>query len=151
MQMLGIGLVRSFAVKATARDYGEQVWQVKLVTELEPGAVSETQLAYIERDGFAAPEAFGLILEEGMQLTAVTQARVYTDVSNTGGRSQRCEHWDGKPLSTGCYYTLYRSVPGYVNVKGRRLWAGVCCAGAGEARSFAAILCEFATVPGLRE
>jgi hypothetical protein len=50
------------------------VWRVKLITELEPGIVSETEVARIERDDLAFPETLGLTLEEGKQLTAATQA-----------------------------------------------------------------------------
>jgi len=32
------------------------IWRLKLVAELEPGLVSETEVARIEREDFAVPE-----------------------------------------------------------------------------------------------
>ena len=52
------------------------VWRVKLIAELEPGIVSETEVARIERDDFAVPETLGLTLDEGKQLMAATQAEI---------------------------------------------------------------------------
>jgi hypothetical protein len=46
------------------------VWRVKLVADLGSVAVSETEVARIERDDFAVPETVGLTLDEGKQLTA---------------------------------------------------------------------------------
>ncbi len=46
------------------------VWLVKLVAELEPGIASETELARVERDDFAAEETLGLTLDEGKRLMA---------------------------------------------------------------------------------
>jgi hypothetical protein len=40
------------------------VWRVKLIAELAPGIVSETEVARIERDDFAAPETLDLTLDE---------------------------------------------------------------------------------------
>jgi hypothetical protein len=37
------------------------VWRVKLVAELEPGNVSETEVARIERDDYAVSETLDLI------------------------------------------------------------------------------------------
>jgi hypothetical protein len=34
----------------------ELVWRVKLVAEVEPGVVSETEVGRIERDDFAVPK-----------------------------------------------------------------------------------------------
>ena len=47
------------------------IWRVKVVADLGSGAVSETEVARIERDDFAVPETVGLSLDESEQLTAV--------------------------------------------------------------------------------
>ena len=61
----GGGLTRS-GYGAGSRDEGELVsklvWQVKLVAELEPGVVTETELARIERDAQASVADLGLRL-----------------------------------------------------------------------------------------
>jgi hypothetical protein len=55
------------------------VWRLKLIAELEPGIVSETEVARIERDDLAVPETLGLMLKEGKQLMAGAQAAVVRD------------------------------------------------------------------------
>ena len=52
------------------------VWRVKLVAELEPGVVTETELARIERDAQAGLAELGLQLDEAKRLTAALQARL---------------------------------------------------------------------------
>jgi hypothetical protein len=52
------------------------VWRVKVVADLGSGAVSETEVARIERDDFAVPETVGLSLDESKQLTAAIQAEI---------------------------------------------------------------------------
>ena len=59
---MGVGLVAKL------------VWRVKLVAELEPGVVTETELAHIERDQRASLAELGLTLAEAKQLTAALQA-----------------------------------------------------------------------------
>ena len=49
---------------------------MKLIVELEPGVVSETEVARIERDDFAAAETLGLTLDKGRQLMAAAQAGI---------------------------------------------------------------------------
>lgn len=69
------------------------VWRVKPITELEPGIVSETELARIERDDLAVPETLGLTLDEGKRLTAATQAEIVrAQASTVGERFRWCEH-----------------------------------------------------------
>ncbi len=46
------------------------VWRVKLVAEVGPELVSETDIGRIERDDRAAPETLGLTLDEGKQLVS---------------------------------------------------------------------------------
>jgi hypothetical protein len=63
------------------------VWRVKLIAELEPGVVSETEVARIARDEFAVPETLELTLDEGEQLVAATQAEIVrAQVSTMGER-----------------------------------------------------------------
>jgi hypothetical protein len=50
---------------------------VKLVAELRPGVVTETEVAHIERDEQAGLADLGLRLAETKQLTAAVQARGY--------------------------------------------------------------------------
>src|SRR3954470_8170220 len=52
------------------------VWRVKLVAELEPGVVTETELARVERDAQAGLAELGLQLDEAKRLTAALQARL---------------------------------------------------------------------------
>jgi hypothetical protein len=63
------------------------VWRVKLIAELEPGVVSETEVGRIERDDFAVEETLGLTLDEGKRLMAATQAGIVrAQVSTMGER-----------------------------------------------------------------
>ena len=52
------------------------MWRVKLVAELEPGAVTEAEPARIERPEQAALAELGLTLAEAKRLTAALQAEV---------------------------------------------------------------------------
>jgi hypothetical protein len=126
------------------------VWRVKLITELEPGIVSETEVARVERDDLAAPETLGLTLEEGKQLTAATQAEIVrAQVSTMGERFRWCEHCGAKLLSKGYYPAMFRSVFGDVDVRIRRLRACGCRAGKAEPRSFAAMFATGGVAPEL--
>ncbi len=49
---------------------------MKLVAELEPGVITETELACIERDEQATLADLGLTLAETKQLTAAVQAAI---------------------------------------------------------------------------
>ena len=52
------------------------VWRVRLVAELKPGVITETELARIERDQQASLAELGLQLDEAKQLTAALQAQL---------------------------------------------------------------------------
>ncbi len=52
------------------------VWQVKLVADLEPGVVTETELARIECDVQASVADLGLQPDEAKRLTAALQAQL---------------------------------------------------------------------------
>jgi hypothetical protein len=64
------------------------VWQVELIAELElePGVVSGTEVARIERDDLAVSETVGLTLDAGKRLIAPTQAEIRAQVSTMGER-----------------------------------------------------------------
>jgi hypothetical protein len=51
-------------------------WRVKLIAELEPGVVSETEVARNESDDFAVEETLGLTPGEGKRLMAAAQAGI---------------------------------------------------------------------------
>lgn len=52
------------------------VWRVKLVAELGPGLVSETEVGRIERDDRVRPETLGLTLDESKRLVAAAQVEI---------------------------------------------------------------------------
>ena len=54
------------------------VWRVKLVAELEPGVVTETEITRIECGEEANLADLGLRLDEAKRLTAALQAEVVT-------------------------------------------------------------------------
>ena len=62
------------------------VWRVRLVAELEPGVVSETELARIVRDEQAGLAELGLSLAEAKQLTAALQAQIVPGTDGCLGR-----------------------------------------------------------------
>ncbi len=68
------------------------VWRVKLVAELRPGVVTETDVACIERPAEAGLAELGLRLDEAKRLTAALQAEmVPTQVAELGERRRACE------------------------------------------------------------
>jgi hypothetical protein len=114
------------------------VWRVKLVAELRPGVMTETEVARIERDEQAGLAELGLQLAEAKQLTAALQAQIVpAQVAVVGEHRRWCAC--GRVLaSKGHYLAKVRSLFGDVSVRVRRLL--VCpCQGPGEAKSFAAL------------
>jgi hypothetical protein len=132
------------------RDEGELVpklvWRVKLVAELEPGLTTEVEVARLERDAQAGLADLGLRLAEAKQLTAALQAEmVPTQVTVVGERRRSCDACGGVLASKGHYGATFRSLFGDVPVRVRRLLA--CpCQDSGEAKSFAVLDLEAATV-----
>ena len=122
------------------------VWRVKLVAELEPGLTTEVEVARLERDEQAGVADLGLRLAEAKQLTAALQAEmVPAQVTVVGERRRSCEACGGVLASKGHYTATFRSLFGDVPVRIRRLHA--CpCQDSGEAKSFAALELEAATV-----
>jgi hypothetical protein len=128
------------------------VWRLKVVAELElePGVVSETEVACIERDDFAVEETLGLTLDEGKQMMAAVQAGIVrAQVSTMGERFRWCEHCGAKLQSKGYYPATFRSVFGGVGVRIRRLRACRCHAERGEPKSFATTFATGGVAPDL--
>ena len=112
------------------------VWRVKLVAELRPGVMTETEVARIERDEQAGLADLGLRLAETKQLTAALQAQIVPAQVAVAGECRRCCSSCGHKLaSKGHYPVTFRSLFGDVPVRVRRLL--VCpCRGPVEVKSF---------------
>ena len=115
------------------------VWRVKLVAELRPGVMTETEIARIERDEQAGLAELGLQLAEAKQLTAALQAQIVpAQVAVVGERRRWCGACGRGLASKGHYPATFRSLFGDVPVRVRRLL--VCpCQDPGEVKSFAAL------------
>ena len=118
---------------------GQLVWRVKLVAEVRPGVVTETELARIERDEDAGLADLGLQLAEVKQLAAALQAQIVPAQVAVVGEHRRSCGSCGRPLaSKGRYPVTFRSLFGDVPVRVRRLL--VCpCQGLGKVKSFGAL------------
>ena len=112
------------------------VWRVKLVAELRPGVMTETEVARIERDEEAGLADLGLRLAETKRLTAALQAEIVpAQVAVAGERRRCCPSCGHKQASKGHYPVTFRSLFGDVPVRVRRLL--VCpCQGPVEVKSF---------------
>jgi hypothetical protein len=112
------------------------VWRVKLVAELRPGVVTETEVARIERDEQAGLADLGLRLAETKRLTAALQAEIVPAQVAVMGEQRRCCSSCGRRLaSKGHYPVTFRSLFGGVPVRVRRLL--ICpCQGPLEMKSF---------------
>jgi hypothetical protein len=94
---------------------------VKLVAELRPGVVTETEVAHIERDEQAGLADLGLRLAETKQLTAAVQAEIVpAQVAVVGERGRSCASCGHKLASKGHYPVTFRSLFGDVPVRVRR-------------------------------
>jgi hypothetical protein len=115
------------------------VWRVKLMAELEPGVVTETEVARFERNEEVGLAELGLTLEEAKQLTAALQVQmVPVQVATMGERRRWCAACGSMLASKGYYRATFRSLFGEVPVRVRRLL--VCpCHGPGEPKSFAVL------------
>jgi hypothetical protein len=112
------------------------VWRVKLMAELRPGVMTETEVARIERDDQAGLADLGLRLAETKRLTAALQAEIVPAQVAAVGEQRRCCSSCGRRLaSKGHYPVTFRSLFGDVPVRVRRLL--VCpCQGPFEVKSF---------------
>ena len=112
------------------------VWRVKLVAELRPGVMTESEVARIERDEEAGMADLGLRLTETKQLTAALQAKIVpAQVAVMGERPRCCPSCGHKLASKGHYPVAFRSLFGDVPVRVPRLL--VCpCQGPVKVKSF---------------
>ena len=103
------------------------VWRVRLVAELRPGVMTETEVACIERGEEINPAELGLRLDEAKQLTAALQAQIVpAQVAIAGERRRACEACGHMPAIKGYYQARFRSLFGEVPVRVRRLRARAC-------------------------
>jgi hypothetical protein len=115
------------------------VWRVKLVAELRPGVMTETEVARIERGEDAGLAELGLRLEEAKRLIAILQAEIVTaQVATVGERCRRCAACGRMLASKGHYGATFRSLFGVVPVRVRRHLACRCQDPSGP-KSFAAL------------
>jgi len=115
------------------------VWRVKLVAELRPGLMTETEVAQIERDEQAGVAELGFRLDEANQLTAALQAQIVpAQVAVVGECRRSCVACGRVLASKGHYGARFRSLFGDVPVRIRRLQ--VCpCQRPGAAKNFAVL------------
>jgi hypothetical protein len=87
------------------------VWRVKLVSELRPSVMTETEVARIERDEQADLADLGLRLAETKRLTAALQAEIVpAQVAAMGEQSRCCSSCGHGLASKGHYPVTFRSV-----------------------------------------
>jgi hypothetical protein len=112
------------------------VWRVKLVAELRPGVMTETEVARIERDEQAGLADLGLRLAETKRLTAALQAEIVpAQMAAVGEQRRSCSSCGRRLASKGHYPVKFRSLFGDVPVRVPRLL--VClCQGPVEVKSF---------------
>ncbi len=116
------------------------VWRVKLVAERQPGVVTETELACIERDAQAGLADLGLSLAEAKHLTAALQAEIVpTQVAALGECPRACLACGRRLASKGYSQARFRSLFGDVPVRVRRLVVCPCQGGVSEAKSVAVL------------
>jgi hypothetical protein len=84
------------------------VWRVKLVAELRPGVVTETEVARLERDEQAGSADLGLRLAETKQLTAALQAEIVPAQLIAVGEQRRCCSSCGRRLASKGRYPVCR-------------------------------------------
>jgi hypothetical protein len=103
------------------------VWRVKLVAELRPGVMTETEVARIERGEQAGLADLGLRLAETKRLTAALQAEIVSaQVAAVGGQCRCCSSCGRRLSSKGHYHVTFRSLFGDVPVRVRRLLVCPC-------------------------
>jgi hypothetical protein len=77
------------------------VWRVKLVAELRPGVMMESEVARIERDEHAGLADLGLRLAETKRLIAALQAEIVPAQVAAVGERRRCCRSCGRRLASG--------------------------------------------------
>ncbi len=115
------------------------VWRVKLMAELRPGVMTETEVARIERDEHAGLADLGRRLAETKQLTTALQAEIVpAQVAVLGERHNCCLSCGRLLASKGYYPVSFRSLFGDVPVRVRRRLA-CSCQVEDEAKSFSVL------------
>jgi hypothetical protein len=128
----GVGEVRlGFRLTGKVGLVAKLMWRVKLVAELRPGVLTETEVTRIERDEQSGLADLGLRLAETKQLIAALQAEIVPAQMAAVGEQRRCCSSCGRRLATkGHYPVTFRSLFGDVLVRVRRLL--VCLSGTGR-------------------
>jgi hypothetical protein len=100
------------------------VWRVKLVSELRPGVMTETEVARIERDEQADLADLGLRLAETKRLTEALQAEIVPAQVAAMGEQRRCCSSCGRRLaSKGHYPVTFRSLFGVCRCGSDGCWS----------------------------
>jgi hypothetical protein len=103
------------------------VWRVKLVAEVRPGVVTETEVGRIERDEKPGLGELGLQLAEMKPLGAALQAEIVpAQMSVLGERFRVCVGCGGMLAGKGYYPATFRSLFGDVSIQVRRLLTCRC-------------------------
>jgi hypothetical protein len=103
------------------------VWRVKLVAEVRPGVVTETEVGRIERDDKPGLGELGLQLAEMKRLGAALQAEIVpAQMSVLGERCRVCVGCGGILAGKGHYPATFRSLFGDVSIQVRRLLTCRC-------------------------
>ena len=112
---------------------------MKLVAEQQPGVITETELACIERAEQARLAALGISLAEVKQITAALQAQIVpAQMAALGECPRACVACERRLASKSYYQARFRSLFGDVPVRVQR-WLVCPCQGEGEAKSVVAL------------
>ena len=125
-------------------------WTVKLVAEIEPGRVTEQDVASFERSDRITPATLGLSIAEGKAVLATIQAHVVKDhITRHGQATAPCETC-GHPRTSKDYYTSsFRSIFGTVPMRVRRF--NTCpCEVSGQKTVSALFTGKYPVAPELR-
>jgi hypothetical protein len=102
-------------------------WRVKLEAEPQPGVMTETEVARIERNEQAGVADLGLRPSETKQHTAALQAQIVpAQVAVVVERRRSCVSCGRRLASKGHYPVRFRSLFGDGPVRVRRLLACPC-------------------------
>ena len=125
-------------------------WTVKLVAEIEPGRVTEQEIASFERGDRITPATLGLSIAEGKAVLATIQARVVKDHATRHGQmAAPCETCGRTWTSKGYYTSIFRSIFGNVPMRVRRFNRCPCQPG-GQKTVSALFTGKYPVAPELR-
>jgi hypothetical protein len=101
--------------------------RLKLEADLGVGSATEIEVARIEREAWADPDALGLSLSEGKRLTAAIQTEmVRAQASIMSERFRCCAHCGSALSSKGYSQVTFRSLFGNVPLRIRRFASCRC-------------------------